>query len=133
MGALVTQVDTWSGALRVGAGVFQERDNPFDNVQVLIKFELLASQIFHDANYVDLYDLAQHIQKDPNAPGATLAVVVVTIAAQQRFRATYPRHFRALRGTLLGQARRLLLPFEVNHRARSATQILLAKRCSFRR
>jgi len=32
----------------------------------------------------------------------------------------------------IGMDARLLLPFEVNHRARSATSIPLAKRCSFR-
>jgi len=65
---LVRQVDGWSELLRIGAGLFQTRDNPADNVQVLIKFERAAAQVFKDENFVDLYDLAQRINNDGAIP-----------------------------------------------------------------
>ncbi|HKF55598.1 MAG TPA: clostripain-related cysteine peptidase, partial [Blastocatellia bacterium] len=68
LSSLISQVDGWSELLRFGAGLFQTRDNPVDNVQVLIKFERAASQMFADPNYVDLYDLAQHINNDGAIP-----------------------------------------------------------------
>ncbi|HYL37446.1 MAG TPA: clostripain-related cysteine peptidase [Bryobacteraceae bacterium] len=80
LSALVAQVDTWSGALRVGAAVFQQRDDPTDNVEVLIKFDRRASQVFGDANYVDLYDLAQRIQRDPNIPDCVKAPIPQILA-----------------------------------------------------
>jgi uncharacterized protein (TIGR03437 family) len=65
---LVNQVDTWSGLMRTGAGLFQGRDNPADNAQILMKFDRLASTQFGDANYVDLYDFAQRISNDGGLP-----------------------------------------------------------------
>jgi uncharacterized protein (TIGR03437 family) len=88
---LIQQVDAWSVVLRNGAGLFQGRDNFADNVQVRIKLDLLFSQVFHDVNFVDLYDLAQHILKDPVLPNCvkgpipnilTLISQVVVVAEQ---------------------------------------------------
>ena len=68
LSSLVSQVDGWSELLRVGSGLFQIRDNPLDNVQVRIKFERAASQVFSDNTFVDLYDVAQHVQSDALIP-----------------------------------------------------------------
>jgi hypothetical protein len=65
---LISQVDGWSELLRLGASLFQVRDNPFDNVQVFMKFERAVTQQFDDPNYVDLYDLAQRINNDAGIP-----------------------------------------------------------------
>ena len=65
---LIPQVDTWAGLLRTGAGLFQGRNDPLDNVQVLLKFDRASSLEFHDKNFVDLYDLAARINNDGNLP-----------------------------------------------------------------
>jgi uncharacterized protein (TIGR03437 family) len=67
--SLVQQMNTWSGLLKIGAGLFQGRDDPNDNVQVLLKYDRAATKQFSDKNFVDLYDLAQRINNDGNLPG----------------------------------------------------------------
>ena len=58
---LISEVDGWSGLLKTGVGLFQQRDNPWDNVQILLKVARLQTLSFRDQNFVDLYDLAQQI------------------------------------------------------------------------
>jgi uncharacterized protein (TIGR03437 family) len=81
---LVQQVDAWSALLRTGAGLFQGRDDLSDNVQIRIKVDLLFSQIFSDENFVDIYDLAQHIQNDHVIPGCVKGPIpnILTLVGQ---------------------------------------------------
>jgi uncharacterized protein (TIGR03437 family) len=65
---LIQQVDAWSTLLRTGVGLLQQRDQPADNVQIRIAMDLAASQVYTDPNFVDLFDLAQHIQNDAGIP-----------------------------------------------------------------
>jgi hypothetical protein len=83
---LVQQVDAWSALLKIGAGLFQTRDNPADNVQVAIKFDRAATQTFGSLkNYADLYDLAQRIKNDPVIPNCVKGPIqnILTLIAGQ--------------------------------------------------
>jgi len=65
---LVTQIDTWSGLLKTGAGLIQQRDNPLDNGQVRLKFDRIAATQFDDPNFVDLGDFTKQVRDDGVLP-----------------------------------------------------------------
>lgn len=61
--ALSARIAAWSDLLAPGMSLFQKRHEQRDNVQVLIKNQLDASERFGDQNYVDLYDFASRVLK----------------------------------------------------------------------
>ena len=59
---LSVNIRAWSDLLAPGMSLFQGRDNPDDNVQILTMKQLNATEKFTDMNFIDLYDFAKRMQ-----------------------------------------------------------------------
>jgi hypothetical protein len=59
---LSVNIRAWSDLLAPGMSLFQGRDNPDDNVQILTMNQLNATEKFTDMNFIDLYDFAKRMQ-----------------------------------------------------------------------
>ena len=82
---LVGDVYTFGKALRTGVGLIQSRDDPMDNVQILISNDAGAQSTpgafrFYDPNFMDLYDFASHIRNDPMIPDCVKTPAIQVMA-----------------------------------------------------
>jgi len=59
---LSVNIRAWADLLAPGMSLFQSRDNPDDNVQILTRNQLVATEKFTDMNFIDLYDFAKRMQ-----------------------------------------------------------------------
>ncbi len=71
---LSVNIRAWSDLLAPGMSLFQGRDDPSDNVQVLTKNQVIAAEKFTDLNFIDLYDFAKRMQSS-GIPNCLLAPV----------------------------------------------------------
>jgi len=60
---LSVNIRSWADLLAPGMSLFQSRDDPSDNVQVLTKNQLPFTEKFNDQNFLDLYDFASNMLK----------------------------------------------------------------------
>ncbi len=66
---LTKAIDAWSKELLPALAMFQNRLDPTDNVQVLVRKAREAATTFKDTNFVDLYHLTELIRLDGDIPG----------------------------------------------------------------
>ena len=60
---LVVNLRSWADLLAPGMSLFQKRDDPSDNVQVLTMNQINVVENFTDKNFIDLYHFASLMQK----------------------------------------------------------------------
>ena len=60
---LSINIRAWADLLAPGMSLFQKRDDPNDNVQVLTKIQLGAVEKFTDKNFIDLYHFGALMQR----------------------------------------------------------------------
>src|SRR5262249_1109918 len=67
-------IRAWADLLAPGMSLFQQRDDPADNVQVLTKKQVAESEKFYDNNVIDLYHFAS-LMKASGIPNCLLSPV----------------------------------------------------------
>ena len=65
---LINQINTFGSELKTGVDDYQSNYDTADNVQIQIRDNLIITEHFDDANYIDLYHFAQLIKNDQDIP-----------------------------------------------------------------
>jgi hypothetical protein len=77
---LAGDVKTWAQELKAAVPLVQGRDNPIDNVQLLLRNDAFAATRFMDDNFMDLGDFATQVQKDAGIPNCAKTKVATVLA-----------------------------------------------------
>ncbi|HTA70927.1 MAG TPA: clostripain-related cysteine peptidase [Bryobacteraceae bacterium] len=79
---LSVNIRAWSDLLAPGMSLFQGRDDPSDNVQILTRNQVNAAEKFWDNNFIDLYDFAKKMQTSgvPNCLLSPVASILDAVA-----------------------------------------------------